>query len=213
MPDAEHAFVWGDSGGGKTTLLREMHAEVDGVSVFCDHAFDGSDESRTDGFKGYEAAGRQRMDSVVGMYDDWGEVRIVYRSAAQSSAQALGECVDWARTVPASVQIIADELDAVMPDDDSTTATNPAKWAYRRGRSAGIKVVGATQTPQGMDYNALRSAKWWACVGAPSGLHEAFLDAHSWMPSEALPVRNYQYLVYDKQGEPRYRGETDPRYS
>lgn len=210
---AQHAFIWGDSGSGKTTLLREIHDKCAGPSIIVDHGFDGSDASKLDGFKGFIAAGEKRCRSIVGEYSSWQDVRIVYRSEAQEPKTAVARAMRFARDLPVGCQIIIDELDEVMPNDDSTAKENAAKWGYRKGRGAGVKVVGATQSPVGLDQDALRSTRWWCCVGQPSGFHEQFLNRHQWIPREELPDRDFRFVVWNKQGAVVYRGETKPEYA
>lgn len=206
--EAKHVTMVGDSGVGKTTLLRQIANETDGVVIWVND----SDEDKV---PGYVAGGRKGMFTALEHFDSWSNVRINYQSEKGPQEQ-IAECWQFAKDIHDSADvctcIIGDEAHRFNPDDGTGPFETPGKGVLHEGRDDGVKIVYDTQDPQSFDYGPMKQSKYFAWVGPPMGFHDGFLNAHGWIPRDKLPDRNHEYVVMDKQGEIVYRSETKEEY-
>ena len=192
---AKHALICGDSGGGKTTLMREMQSTFDGVSIWINH----NDErlpraTRVDNF--------DQLQAEIGQ----GGTRIDYRTGEPLAA------VEHARSMAYHVlddpmQIVVDEAHNLLPSG-SVDADNPLKAALHEDRDVGVQVVVATQDPSDLEYTPIKQVQHIVWCGEWSVFHDGFIRYFS-IPRNELPTEPYQYVVFDKRMNVNYRGETN----
>ena len=197
---AEHALVCGDSGGGKTTLMREMHATFDGVSIWINHNSERVEPAETVSTVGELAAAVER-----------GVSRIDYQCGADDALAA----VEAARSVAyhshdGRTQIIVDEAHNLLPDG-SVDAENPLKQALHEDRGEGVRVVVATQDPSDLAYTPIKQVQFITWVGGWSVFHDGFIRYFS-IPRDKLPTEAFEYVVFNKRMGVEYCGETQERF-
>lgn len=209
---AWHTGIWGDSGGGKTTLLREMHAEFRGVSIVVNHEHEA-------GFAGPRAASPDKARQVIADAARWDRARVNYwsqRDPKEQIAEVRRLChAIWAYAgVPQ--QIVVDEAFELVPDykaDSGPGSGNPIVTALKKDRDKGTKVVLAAQDPQPLYYPAIKQLKYHVWVGTPSIHHRGFMDYMGFPRQQMMELRDYQYMVLNKQAEILEIGQTKKRYS
>lgn len=193
--EAKHALICGDSGGGKTTLMREMQSTFDGVSIWINHNDERlSRATRVDNF--------DQLQAAIGN----GATRIDYRTTEPLAA------VEHARSMAYHVlddpmQIIVDEAHNLLPSG-KVDPDNPLKSALHEDRSAGVQVVVATQDPSDLEYTPIKQVQHIVWCGEWSVFHDGFIRYFS-IPRDKLPTSPYQYVVFDKRMNVTYRGETN----
>lgn len=198
MVQAKHALITGDSGGGKTTLMREYHAEWDGVSIWINH--------NNETVPGGNVA--TNFQELVGMVRS-GKQHINYR-ADQLEGVQHARSIGYHETVKPT-QIIVDEIHNVWPKDGEV---NAVKTCLHEDRDTPICLRFATQDPQDLKpYTPLKQAKFFVWCGQWNGFHDGFFNAHPWFPRSKLPEKQHEYVVISKQGEVLYRNETKEKYA
>lgn len=203
---AKHTGVFGDSGGGKTTKMREYHATFPGLSIWINH----NSERVPDG-KGFDHA------TTVYSYDELLEAVYDGYTAINYVVSDRLEGIEHARSIgynvidSGSVQIIVDEVHEIWPDED---VDNAVKNVMHEDRDEDIRLMFATQDPSDLKpYTPLKQTKWFVWCGEWNGFHEGFLNAHSWFPKNKLPTEDYNYVVIDKRGNILSKGKTNPEYA
>lgn len=210
---AYHTLVVGDSGTGKTTLLRELHDEFRGVSIWVNH-------NGETGVRGVVAASERGMRQAVGEYRQWDAVRINMRTersptAAFAEARAFAHSVY--QTVGVPVQIVLDEAHAALPDSDELSGPgsgNPVRAALHEDRDKGVKVVLGTQDPSDLYYPPIKQVRHIAWVGPPSSFHEGFVRYYKLKDIE-WPTERFEYVVIKPSMPPEvvYRARTNQKYA
>lgn len=211
---SEHVIMGGASDGGKTTELRRMHAEFDGISVFVNHNSGPGSESYTSNVAGYRASGRKAMQTATGKFDSWEEVRINLKvdDVDEGLKLAIGFAMDVFDTTsaadnPVATQIIVDE--AHHADDELLS------WVLAEGRDRAIKGVIATQSLQKFRDNAplkhdVGNARYRVWVG------EWSMDNHGaisyYFPVEDMVSERFKVQVFSREGERLFTGETQEKY-
>lgn len=200
---ARHALVTGDSGGGKTTLLRQYHAEFDGVSIWVNH----NGERVPDGRGSSDATTVENYNGLSAAVAD-GYETINYHTGQLEGVQHARAIGYHATHKP--VQIIVDEIQNVWPDDGET---NAIKHCLHEDRDEGIRLLFATQDPTDLKpYTPLKQAQWIVWCGQWSAFHEGFIRFYG-IDKRSLPTKPYLYVVLNKQAEVVHNGETDESYA
>lgn len=208
---AYHTLVTGSSGGGKTTFLREIHAEADGCSLFI------TTKSNESNVTGHKVAGRKALNTAVARASRATDVRCRWYGA--SYPQAAQTAREWAHDVRKHkgwpTQIIIDECQEAPSFREGD---GPVRDGLHKDRDSGIKWVISTQSPQDLrtsknGYGPIQQCKYIVWVGETHTLHGGFLDHHK-ITTEMLPNELYKYTVIKPTRPPEvlYRGETNPRY-
>lgn len=209
---AWHTGVWGDSGGGKTTLLREMHATFKGVSIVVNHTGEY-------GFEGRRAASPEKAGEIIQQAASWSNIRINYRSQRPAKQQVrelrrlCGEIWDYAG-VPQ--QLLVDEIFELIPDykqDSGPGSGNPIIAGLKEDRDQGTKVVIATQDPTELYYPAVKQLQYHVWCGRPAKFHRGFMDYMGFPRDELMALDDHEYLVLDKQAKVVDRGQTKEQYA
>lgn len=196
---AHHTLVAGDSGGGKTTLMREMHDTFPGLSIWVNHNGEsGVAGKRASGLRAIQTADRNTINLRV---SDAREGAQTAREAARSYHEATG--------YPA--QVIADEAQEDLLPDGTNAPDTAVKRGLHQDRDHGVKWVVATQDPTDLHYTPLKQVQHWVWVGPWSTFHEGFLRYFS-MPREELPDEAFQWVKFNKQMGVTGRGETKQKY-
>jgi hypothetical protein len=171
---ADHLAVSGPSGGGKTTLLREIHDRFDGASIFLTT-------------KGNERTAEKE-----------GEAR--QRKSSCSYPDDIRKARRWARDQNIPVQVIVDEAHNA-PSFQS--GEGPLSAGIREDRSRGIRYVVATQNPQAFNndrdgYGLIQQCDYWVFVGPAKDWHVGFFRANNMSGlEEELPTTDYRYVVIE----------------
>ena len=194
---AEHALVCGDSGGGKTTLMREMHATFDGVSIWINH--------NSERVPGRSVSTVTELANAV----ESGASRINLSTTDALAAVEAARSVAY-HVVDGRTQIIIDEAHNLLPDG-SVDADNPLKQSLHEDRSEGVRVVVATQDPSDPAYTPIKQVQYITWVCGWSVFHDGFIRYFS-IPRDELPKAAFEYVVFNKRMEVEYRGETEEQY-
>jgi energy-coupling factor transporter ATP-binding protein EcfA2 len=198
--NADHTLLCGDSGGGKTTLMREMHQTFDGVSIWINHNSErvpGRSVSTINDLREAVRSGTRRLNF---------EVNTGAALTAVEAARSVAYHVVDNRT-----QIVVDEAHNLLPDGD-VDADNPLKQSLHEDRSEGVRVVVATQDPSDLEYTPIKQCKYFTWVGGWSVFHDGFIRYFN-IPRDDLPTEPYQYVVFDKRMSVVTRNETKERYA
>lgn len=208
---AYHTGVFGDSGGGKTTLLREMHDKFGGPSIVVDVT-----DSGVSGFAGTKVASVADAQAAVKGAKSWDNVRIIWNTSRGDMAVRDGRKIrTFARKLAnhsnAPVQVIVDEAHNVMADG-SELEQNPYALMLHEDRDDGIKVVLSTQDPQDLAYGPLKQATRYVWVGRWSSFHEGFFRYFR-IDTSDLPDKPYHYVTLNRRMNVVERGETKEEYA
>jgi DNA helicase HerA-like ATPase len=193
-----HALICGDSGGGKTTLMREMHSTFEGVSIWINH----NDER----VPGRSVSSVSELDTAVKS----GANRINYVCRDALAGIEAARSVAY-HTVDGRVQIIADEAQNLLPDGD-VDDENSLKQALHEDRDEGVRVVVATQDPSDLEYTPIKQCNYFTWVGGWSVFHDGFIRYFS-IPRDLLPTEKYKYAIFDKRMNMVASGETKEEYA
>lgn len=218
MVQAQHFVGGGVSGSGKTTLLREAHENFEGVSVFVNHGSGVNDYA--DNIAGYRASGRKAMQTAVGKYERWNDVRINLKvndpvkaaTLAANFARDLNDSVNTRqpsdKVVP--VQILIDEAHLAHE------GRGPIDWILSEGRDKFIKLGMVTQNPKAYndDDDQLLNAPYWLWVGEPPEVKgiKGWLQYYEF-PLDQMPSEPYEYVVLDRSMNVLYEGTTKEEYA
>jgi len=201
---AYHTLVAGDSGGGKTTLMRQMHAEYNGLSIWINHTgADGLSGRHLDSAATVRSASEARQSSAARL--NW-----VTSEPVEPAREARQVAHEYHDATGYPVQVVVDEAHEVLPDG-KVDVDNPVKRMLHEDRDRALKVVIATQDPSDFDYTPIKQCKYWVWVGEWSVFHDGFLRYFS-IPRDELPTAPYEYVVFDKRMEVLHRGKTEERY-
>lgn len=201
---AYHTLVAGDSGGGKTTLMRQMHAEFNGLSIWINHTnADGLDGRSIKSGATVRSASEARQSDAVRL--NW-----VTSDPTETAREARQVAHEYHDATGYPVQVVIDEAHEVLPDG-KVDVDNPVKRMLHEDRDRALKVVIATQDPSDFDYTPIKQCKYWVWVGEWSVFHDGFLRYFS-IPRDELPTEPYEYVVFDKRMNVLYRGETEARF-
>ncbi|WP_042666108.1 ATP-binding protein [Haloferax sp. ATB1] len=202
---AYHTVVTGDSGGGKTTLLREMQAEFPGLSIWVNF-------TNTDGITGRDLDDAATVRSVgEARASDATRLNWVTDSPLETARQARTVAHEYHEATGFPTQVIFDEAQNVLPDGE-VDSDNPVKRMLHEDRDKALKVVIATQDPSDLDYTPIKQCKFWVWVGEWAVFHDGFLRYFS-IPRDDLPTEPYQYVVFDKRMNVLHRAETQEAYA
>lgn len=196
---AYSTLVAGDTGGGKTTLMREMHDRFPGLSVWVNH----NGESNVAGVRARGAAGIRgaRRNTVNLQTSDVNDGTRIAREVGREYFDRTGY----------PFQVVVDEAQNDALPDGSTVPDTPTRRGLHEDRDHGGKWVVATQDPSDLHYTPLKQCRWFVWCGTPSAWHQGFLDYWR-IDRSVLPDDAYSFVVMDKNMEPVYRGETNPKY-
>lgn len=190
---AYHVCVGGPSGGGKSTYLRELHAEYDGLSVFL----------------------TTKDDETTAVHDP---PRRIVRSPA-SYPDDIAQVREWARDRPESVQVIVDEAQNAPSFRDKQGADGPVRKGLHEDRDQAVKWVIATQNPQDLrtsanNYGPVQQCVSFVWVGPTRTWHSGFLN---WLSIDAgeLPDDDHEVAVIEPSDPPHvvHRTKTKRKYA
>lgn len=210
MTQAYHTLIAGSSGGGKSTLARQAHAEFRGPSAFLTTKSRG----RESGVQGHEVSGRKALDTATKQADRWERLRVKWYNA--SYPEATHAVRRWAHDVADysgyPVQVIVDECQET-PLSDSEGAL---KEGLHQDRDVPIKWVPVTQSPQDLKesrgYAGINQCQYITWVGPAMTFHKGFIEYYSLKGK--LPREKYRYHVVRPTNPPTviHRGVTEKRY-
>lgn len=198
---AEHKVVFGNSGGGKTTYMREEHATHDGISIWVNHTIEKED------IPGVTCNSLTDMVTLVRACDSLSQVRnlrIDYRPSkrgtmATEEPKEFGRLVSKEFNNKVETQIVGDECQHLLPDDEKRSSVNngnPSAWIMHQGRSLRIKGVFGTQDPTETYYPPLKQTDRIVWCGKAKIFEKGFFNVFKIDPS-LLPDKNLHYVVID----------------
>lgn len=207
---AYHTLVVGDSGEGKTTLMREAHDNFEGYSIWIDH----------DGVGGIDGRQGQRYDTVPSVAALRASDATRIRFVASDPVKALEAVRPDAKKVydrtGYPVQVVVDETQGVMPEGDDYDSGNVLAQMLHEDRDAGLKVLMGTQDPQDIARKPTKQCKYMVWVGVPHPDHLGFARYHRMQDLE-MPEERFKYAVFEKGSnfnwDVAYRGETKREYA
>lgn len=214
---AYHTLVVGDSGGGKTTYLREKHATANAASVFL------TDKPSESNISGTRVRGRKALNTAVNRADSPTDVRAKWLGA--SYPDAVHTVREWAYDLRThrgwSTQVIVDEADGALPDSESlsgSSSDNPLRDGLHGDRDRGIKYMLATQDPSDLYYPPVKQCRWFVWVGKAAPWHEGFARYFGFTDMRGeLPAEEFEYVVFEKGSgmswSVAHRGKTNKRYA
>lgn len=197
--DSMPMFVAGTTGGGKTTFLRYLHEEFDGVSIFFN-----SDEEPDMGVivrdvKGLRQAirgGHTEIDVRIPLMKSKDEE--LYQEVGEF-LMGLGQQFRGREDLPL-MQFITDEIQEYSP---SGSKDDMAITAAKRFRKRGIKPVGASQEIQATSSRYRSVQDWTVWLSPPPEKMWDYIDRSTQMDLDQLKeLAQYQGLLHDDQGEP-----------
>jgi len=201
---AYHALLTGDSGGGKTTLARELHADSPWTSIWINHNAERVPDGRSQADATTVRSARAVREAVQA-----GHTAINYRTTDVHAGVQTARSIGYYET-STPVQIVVDEAQEHLPE--SPDPENPIKRGLHQDRDMGIRYLLLTQDPSDLPYTPLKQMQYWTWVGPWSTFHDGFIRYFG-LPREDLPTEPYQYAVMNKRAEVVYRGETDERFA
>jgi hypothetical protein len=156
--DSYNLVALGKNQTGKTSVLRELHAETPRVSIWLNEAGD----NRVDGIKGKTVRSLGQLKDAFAS-DEWTIEWVSSDRAAdvQRLRQWLWKVeADANRQLP--VQVTADEIHRLAPQ--SNEKHDPPRDAVRmfgkEGVKRNIKFAGITQDPSAYDKQSLRQSEY-----------------------------------------------------
>lgn len=186
MSQATHCLVTGSSGGGKSTLLREMHDTFSGISVFL--------TVKSNERKAAHEPPRRITESSCS-YDG-----------------AIARTRQWAKERPERVQIIVDECQ----QSGLANGEGPLVDGLHEDREDNIKWVPCTQSPQSLSdgYTALQQCESIYWVGTAKTFHDGFFRYYSLQDID-FPQEPYSYVKIKPTKPPKVVGpaKTKEKYA
>lgn len=194
--EANHLMVGGPSGGGKTTYLRQQHAQPKtDISIFLT---------------------TKRNERKAKSNPPW---RI--RKSSCNYPEDIIESRQWALKRSETVQIIVDEAQNAP---SFLEGEGPTADGLHEDRSSGVTWVVATQNPQDLHtskrkYGPVQQCKYWIWVGPLKDWHRGFFQGNGMndlIPH--MPSENYEYVIINPKaslptGEKiKKRGTTNRKY-
>lgn len=199
---AYHTLVTGSSGGGKTTLLRELHETFPGLSIWVNH----SGES---GVAGKRASGQQAMRS-----SDRNLINLQVGDADSGCELAREFAREYTSATGFPAQIIVDEC--------HQTSLAQGEGALKNGlhedRDSRIKWVPATQSVQNLKesrgYAGISQCEWIVWVGTTKAFQDGFIKYYQ-LDEAGLPEDRFKFHKIEPSRPPKvvYRGETKEKYA
>ena len=192
---ALHTLVVGDTGTGKSTLLRQIAVETPATTIWIDH-MGSEDDLRAPVARSVADLRTLARDRDVIRYVPTGtdDPALAARSIAHHE-------------IDGPTQIVSDECQEVLTDDSD----NQIKQGLHTDRDRGIKWVLATQDPADLPYTPIKQIRYYVWVGEPAMFMDGFLNYYGFDRGD-LPDQDFRYAVLDKSGAVIDRGETDPSY-
>lgn len=200
---ARHALIAGDSGGGKTTLLREIHVR-NSPSIWINH----NSEDVPSGHQEPETATSVRSLPELEEAISDGYETINYRCDSQETGIQHARSVGYHRTD--TLQVIVDEAQNVLPTN--ADMDNALKQGMHEDRDAGIYYRIASQDPGDIDRGALKQCEYYVWCGEWATFHQGFFRYFN-VPTEELPTEPYKFVVLDKRMDVVFRGETKEEFA
>lgn len=214
--EAWHKLFVGDTGSGKTTGMREGHANCDSASIWCNYNGVHNVKGSKVNTKGINTADELRY-RMLGRVNEWEEITDIRLNVGKSSDWPAGKivkaCYLAARDIFDSthlpVQLCIDEIHNFWDNDYESLEPSFGKHLYKEGRREGLFIAGTTQDPADLPNPALKQVWLWFWFGPPAGTHGAFLSNPKWRwmpvktgtdPGGPFPESNHTYVAYDKHG-------------
>lgn len=170
--NAEHLYICGNSGTGKSSTIKELITKAGRVI-----AFDPDDEyGSLPGFKRCE-----RASDLVQLLQDAAnrKLKVAFVGEGQAAFEFFAKCAfAWGNCLA-----IAEEI-----ADVTTPAKAPPAWGklIRRGRKYGIKICAVTQRPAEADKTILSNAAVIRCMALGRDADRVAIGREIGLPAEAI---------------------------
>lgn len=195
--DAGNLLDFGRSQTGKTTAVREVHAENKRVSIWLNETGD----DRVPLVSGKRVRGTRAIET--GLANDVYKFNYI----AQDRVQAIQELQEWAwrkaekadRKFP--MQIIVDELHRLAPNSrkDELPGRDEVRRLCKEGMKRNVKFIGITQDPVSMDPQTRRQRDYlllFPLVKEQKDVITDYVDHYKYVPRQP----EYAGVVYHAEG-------------
>lgn len=201
--------IYGDTGGGKTTIARQLHTCWDGISIF----FNQDEEEEF----GYVVRSLAELQQAI----EYGQERIDYRIPRTKSrgVEEHEELVEYLMNVGdklrksdsrQQIQFLTDEAHEIS---EQGSKQDSLILITKRGRKRQIKPVSLTQEIQALSNRALNQHQYHVWMSQPGRLSRSHLKSVGFPVEELEAAADYDATLLGKNMEVQGRYRAKERFA